>query len=707
MTTSIDIVSDSSAAAEVIHTPVDEYWEKFNYGYMIYTLSDRAIPSAYDGLKPVQRRLLYQMYLSKLLPGQKHSKSSKICSSVSGNLHPHGDVSVYGAGSLLAAYYQRTRLIDGHGAFPRVMGDVPASPRYTEMRLSSEGYELVHELSEHSVEMTPTFDGEMLEPRVLPSRFPVLLVNGAVGIAEGYSTKVPAHNPREVIALCRAMLVNPKLTTDEIVEILPGPDWGTGGCVIGAMGIAEYIETGKGRMTVRGSAEIDDKDIIVTALPSGLSSAGFQEKVREAIGSGDLPGVNDLTDLTDRRNGLRIVITVKRGHDPQEVLGILYRVTPLEDTFAASIVALDADRVPRWWSVPELIRAFLELRDSVVLRRSEHRREKARDRQHLVRGLVIVQADIDTAVAIIRKSADVPAARAGLMERFEVDETQADYVLSMQLRKLTSQDVLELRREAEELAKEITRLEKLVSSRTARRKVIDSDLSDMEKLFSDDEYARRTLLDRDAIPVSRSEGENNGGVSGSWCLSENGVFGTEGTRLKDGLGWAVFTDGRVKVTDGKNLPKPGRDVPVAPDISKLLCSGVAAEGEDLTLVTREGKIIRLDISKFTPQGVAGNGVPGIKLADADDAVVAGFTMTDGSAVLSISEKTYKVTAGSNIPVKGRNGQGVGFHVFVKGEEAVLEAYESCSGFVVNGKTVTPVSRAKSTIKGSADWQRKT
>ena len=707
MTATIDLASDAHVAADVIHTPVENYWETYQLAYQIYTLESRAIPSAYDGLKPVQRRLLYQMYLNKLAPGTKPSKSSKVCSSVSGNLHPHGDASVYGAGALLAAYYQRTRLIDGQGSFPRVQGDIPASPRYTEMRLSQEGYELVRELSEHSVSMVPTFDGEMLEPTVLPSRFPVLLVNGAVGIAEGYSTKVPAHNPREVVTLCRAMLADPKMDTDAIMEILTGPDWGSGGVVVGSSGIRDYIETGRGRMTVRGEANVEGKEIIVTSLPSGLSSQGFQEKVRDGISKGDLPGVSDLTDLTDRRNGLKIVVSVKRGHDPKDVLEGLYTYTPLEDTFAASIVALDLDRVPKWWSVPELILSFLELRDSVVLKRSEHRLDKATARQHLVKGLITVQEDIDAAVSIIRKAADVSAARDGLMSRFTIDETQADYVLSMQLRRLTSQDVLELRKEAEELDKEIGTLEKLISSRAARKKVIDKDLVDMEKLFSAAAYERCTTLDLDAVPATRDDGGANGEINAAWKLNDHGVFGAEGTPIKDGIGWAMFTDGRVKVTDGSGLRKPGKDVLVAPDISALLVSGVTTgDTPTLIMVSRKGKIARIDLSTINPQGVAGNGIAGMKLSEDDDQVIAAFIGTDSGSVLSITENTYKVTAVSDLPVKGRGGQGSGFHRFTKGDDAVLEAHYSATGFVVNGKPVEALPRVGSPKKGSSSgWSR--
>lgn len=702
MTSATDI--SAHIAAEVRDTPIVNYWEEYQYIYSIYTLSSRAIPSALDGLKPVQRRLLYQLFMEKLFPGTKPKKSAAVSSRCTATTHPHGDASVYAAAALLAAHFQRTRLVDGQGSFPRVQGDVPASPRYTEMRLSPEGYELVRELTEHSVNMVPTFDGELLEPTVLPSRFPVLLVNGAVGIAEAYSTKVPAHNPRAVLALAKAMLEDPKLDTDAIVDILGGPDWGSGGVIVGTDGIREYIETGKGRMTVRGSVSVEGKDIIVSALPPGVSSSGFQEKVRAGLANGTIEGVSDFTDLTDRRNGLRILITVKRGHTPEDVLKSLYTYTPLEDTFAASLVALDEDRVPRWWTVPELILSFLELRDSVVLKRSQHRLEKASARLHLVKGLVTIQADIDKAVSIIRQASNATTARTGLEQHFGIDEVQADHVLSMQLRRLTSQDVLELKTEAEALEKEITKLTRLVESRAARRKEIARDLDETAKLFVDPSYDRKTVIDRDAVASTRSEDGGESGVSDKWCLNDHGVFGTEGTPINKGIGWAVFTDGRVKTTDGKGLPRPGRDVLVAPDISALLVSGVAEEGRDLVLVTRRAKVIRLELGTINPQGVAGNGVAGVKLADPDDQVIAAFTVKDEGAVLSITDGRWKVTSVADIPRKGRGGQGVGFHLFVKGEDALLAAHYSDTGFEVSGKPVKAETRAKSAVKGTADWK---
>ncbi|MCB1291577.1 MAG: topoisomerase IV, partial [Mycobacterium sp.] len=664
--------------------------------------SDRAIPSAYDGLKPGQRRLLYQMYSSNLLPGNKPQKSSKVCSAVTGNLHPHGSTAMYGAAALLAADFQRVKIIDGQGAFPRIQGDIPAADRYTEMRLSPAGAALTAELSDKGVPMVDTFDGEWVEPVILPARFPVLLVNGAVGIAEGWATKVPAHNPRDVMAACRALLAKPKLSDDQLMELLPGPDWGSGGTVVGSDGLRDYITTGRGSFTVRGKVTVEGRNVVITELPPGVASSTVQERIRSLIAGGDLPGVSDMSDLTDRRNGLRIVVSAKRGHDPHQLVTALLALTPLESTFAASLVALDADRVPRWWSVRELIGAFLTLRDSVVVRRSEHRLEKVKARRHLVSGLLLVHIDIDAAVAVIRGSDTVDEARAGLCARFDIDDVQADYVLAMQLRRLTRLDVIELRTEAEKLENEFTRLTELLESPKARKKLIDAELKETAKLFEAAEFDRRTNLDFDAAPVSA--GKDNDGPrkpNAAWRLDHQGILSdSHGELLSAGLGWAVWTDGRVKFTTGAGLPTKVRDVPVAPDITGLLCAGVLPEGAHLALVTRRGKILRIDPSAVNPQGAAGNGVAGVRLAADGDEVIAALPLTgaDSEAILSVSDKGWKVTACNDIPVKGRGGGGVGFHPFISGEDMLISASVSPTGFTRNGRRVRAEARAKSTVK---------
>ena len=688
-----DLVHDVSA---------DEYWNRYQLQFALYSTSDRAIPSAYDGLKPGQRRLLYQMYSSNLLPGNKPQKSSKVCSAVTGNLHPHGSTAMYGAAALLAADFQRVKIIDGQGAFPRIQGDIPAADRYTEMRLSPAGAALTAELADKGVPMVDTFDGEWVEPVILPARFPVLLVNGAVGIAEGWATKVPAHNPRDVMAACRALLARPKLSDDELMGLLPGPDWGSGGTVVGPDGLREYITTGRGSFTVRGKVTVEGRNVVITELPPGVASSTVQERIRSLIAGGDLPGVSDMSDLTDRRNGLRIVVSAKRGHDPHQLATSLLALTPLESTFAASLVALDADRVPRWWSVRELIGAFLTLRDSVVVHRSEHRLEKVNARRHLVSGLLLVHIDIDAAVAVIRASDTVDEARAGLCARFGIDDVQADYVLAMQLRRLTRLDVIELRTEAEKLDSEYARLTELLESPKARKKLIDAELKETAKLFDAAEFDRRTTLDFDATPVvTRTVDDGPRKPNAAWRLDHQGILSdSHGELLSGGLGWAVWIDGRVKFTTGAGLPTKVRDVPVAPDITGLLCSGVLPEGAHLALVTRRGKILRIDPSAVNPQGAAGNGVAGVRMAEVGDEVIAALPLTgaDTEALLSVSEKGWKVTACTDIPVKGRGGGGVGFHPFVSGEDMLISVSVSPTGFTRNGRKVRAEARAKSTVK---------
>ena len=690
-----DLVLDQSA---------DDYWNHYQLTFALYSVSDRAIPSAFDGLKPGQRRLLYQMHDSRLLPGNKPQKSSKVCSAVTGNLHPHGGASMYGAAALMAAEFQRVKVIDGQGAFPRIQGDIPAADRYTEMRLSAPGAALTAELDDHAVPMVDTFDGEWTEPTVLPARWPVLLCNGAVGIAEGWATKVPAHNPREIMAACRALLARPNTTDDTLMKLIPGPDWGCGATVVGTAGLREYITTGRGQFTVRGTVTIDGKNVVVTELPPGVASNTVQERIRALVESGEMSGVADMSDLTDRRNGLRIVVTAKRGHSAETIRDQLLALTPLESTFAASLVALDEDRVPRWWTVRDLIGAFLHLRDSVVLRRSEHRLERVTARRHLVAGLMKIHLDIDAAVAVIRGSDTVDDARQGLQERFTIDEEQANYVLALQLRRLTKLDVVELQAEAEKLDAEFAELTELVSNPDARRKVIDQELVETAKLFKGAEFDRRTVLDPSATPVTvgDEDGSRERKVNASWRLDDRGVFSdTHGELLTAGLGWAVWTDGRVKFTTGGGLPYKIRDIPVAPDITGLLRSGVLSPGSHLALVTRRGKVLRIDPASVNPQGAAGNGVAGVKLGEGDEVIAAlPVTCANGEAMLSRSEKGWKVTEVADIPVKGRGGAGVGFHPFVAGEDALLSVSISATGFVRNGRSVRAEKRAKASVKGS-------
>jgi DNA gyrase subunit A len=342
-----------------------------------------------------------------------------------------------------------------------------------------------------------------------------------------------------------------------------------------------------------------------------------------------------------------------------------------------------------------------------VLRRSEYRLDKVTDRRHLVSGLMTIHLDIDAAVAVIRGSDTVDEARTGLQERFAIDAVQADYVLALQLRRLTKLDVIELQAEAEKLDAEFLELTELVSNPDARRVVIDNELVETAKLFKGAEFDRRTVLDFEATPTTSNTDED--GVrerksNAAWRLDDRGVFSdSHGELLTSGLGWAVWTDGRIKLTTGNGLPYKIRDIPVAPDINGLLRSGVLAPGFHLALVTRRGKVLRIDPAAINPQGAAGNGVAGVKLAD-DDEVIAALPLTceNGEAILSISEKGWKVTEVADVPVKGRGGTGVGFHPFVNGEVALLSAVVSATGFLRGKRAVRAEKRAKASVKGSGD-----
>lgn len=299
--------------------------------------------------------------------------------------------------------------------------------------------------------------------------------------------------------------------------------------MIGESGLREYITTGRGAFTVRGTVSVDGKNCIITELPPGVASNTVQERIRALVESGELSGVADMSDLTDRRNGLRIVVTAKRGHSAETIREQLLALTPLEGTFAASLVALDENRVPRWWSVRELIAAFLSLRDSVVLHRSEYRLEKVMARRHLVAGLMTIHLDIDAAVAVIRGSDTVDDARQGLQDRFAIDAVQADHVLGLQLRRLTKLDVIELQAEAEKLDAEFAELTELVSNPDARRVVIDKELVETAKLFKGPEFDRRTVLDFDATPVSSGGGEDGPGSARSTPLGASMTAGCSPT----------------------------------------------------------------------------------------------------------------------------------------------------------------------------------
>ena len=463
------------------------------YAYSV--IYARALPDARDGLKPVQRRILFQMDRMGLRPDRPHVKSSRVVGDVMGRLHPHGDTAIYEALVRLAQpFTMRLPLIDGHGNFGS-LDDGPAAPRYTEARLAEPALALTADLDEDTVDFAPNYDYTLTEPEVLPAAFPNLLVNGAAGIAVGMATNMPPHNLVEVVAAARHLLTHPEASLEELMAFVPGPDLPAGGMIVGLDGIREAYRTGRGKFLTRATAHVESvsprrKGIVVTELPYMVGPEKIIARIKEAVGSKKLQGITDVADLTDRRHGTRLVISVKNGYNPEAVLAQLYKHTPLEDSFGINNVSL-VDGQPHTLGLRELLEVFVRHRLTVFTRRTRFRLGKRRERAHLVDGLLIAILDIDEVIAVIRSSDDAATARTRLMQVFDLTEPQASYILELQLRRLTKFSVIELEKERDELAREIEALEAILADDVLLRRVVSRELAAVAEQFG---TPRRTVL---------------------------------------------------------------------------------------------------------------------------------------------------------------------------------------------------------------------
>ena len=463
------------------------------YAYSV--IYSRALPDARDGLKPVQRRILFQMTEMGLRPDRGHVKSSRVVGDVMGKLHPHGDASIYDAMVRLTQDFMlRVPLIDGHGNFGS-LDDGPAAPRYTEARLQAAALAMTEGLDEDVVDFVPNYDNSMMQPEVLPSAFPNLLVNGASGIAVGMATNMAPHNLIEVVAAARHLLDNPDATLDDLMAFVPGPDLPTGGTIIGLEGIREAYATGRGAFKTRARVSVEPitarkTGLVVTELPYLIGTERVIEKIKDGVNSKKISGISDVTDLTDRKHGMRLVIGLKTGFSPDAVLEQLYRLTPLEDNFSINNVALVGGG-PKTLGLKELLQVYLDHRLSVVTRRSEYRLSRRRERLHLVEGLLIAILDIDEVIQVIRQSDDSDQARARLIDVFELSEVQAEYILELRLRRLTKFSRIELETEADKLRAEIAQLEALLADAARIRTLVGDELEEVAERFG---TPRRTLL---------------------------------------------------------------------------------------------------------------------------------------------------------------------------------------------------------------------
>jgi DNA gyrase subunit A len=474
--------------------------EEMRASYLEYaysTIYQRALPDARDGLKPVQRRILYQMNEMGLRPDRSHVKCARVVGEVMGRLHPHGDSAIYDALARMAQpWAMRLPLVDGHGNFGSTGGDdAPAAMRYTEARLTAAAMEMVASIDEDTVDFIPNYDGSETQPEVLPAGLPNLLVNGASGIAVGMATNMAPHNLGEVIAAARYLLRNPDATLDALMRYIPGPDLPTGGRIVGLEGIREAYETGRGIFRTRATATVEQltprrTGIVVTELPYTIGPEKVMARIKDLVQAKKLNGVADLKDLTDRTRGLRLVIEVRSGFNPDAVLAELYRLTPMEETFGINNVAL-VDGQPRVLGLRELLEIYVAHRLEVTRRRTEYRRRKRAERLHLVDGLVIALLNIDEVIQVIRSSDDAAAARERLMTIFELSEIQAQYILDTPLRRLTRYDRLELEREQDVLRAEIAELTAILESEARLRELVSDELAEVAKKFA---TPRRTVL---------------------------------------------------------------------------------------------------------------------------------------------------------------------------------------------------------------------
>ncbi|HEY0935396.1 MAG TPA: DNA topoisomerase IV subunit A [Trebonia sp.] len=474
--------------------------EEMRGSYLEYAYSviySRALPDARDGLKPVQRRILYSMNEMGLRPAAAHVKCARVVGEVMGRLHPHGDSAIYDAMVRLAQpWAMRLPLIDGHGNFGSLGGDdAPAAMRYTECRPTEAAMAMVESIDEETVDFGANYDGRETEPQVLPAAIPNLLVNGTAGIAVGMATNMAPHNLTEVITAARYLLKHPDASLDQLMKYVPGPDLPTGGRIVGLDGVREAYETGRGIFKTRATATIEQLNarktgIIVTELPYGVGPEKVVTRIKDLVQAKKITGISDLKDLTDRNRGLNLVIEVRAGFNPDAVLAELYRLTPMEETFGINNVAL-LDGQPRTLGLRELLRIYIEHRLEVTRRRCEFRRRKRQDRLHLVDGILVALLHIDEVIQVIRTSDDSAEARRRLMQIFDLSDIQAAYILDTPLRRLTRFDKLELEREQEVLRAEIAALTEILDHEDRLKDLVSGEMADVAKKFG---TPRRTVL---------------------------------------------------------------------------------------------------------------------------------------------------------------------------------------------------------------------
>ncbi len=717
--------------------------EEMKASYLEYSYSviyARALPDARDGFKPVQRRILFQMDQMGLRPDKGHVKSSRVVGDVMGKLHPHGDTAIYDAMVRMAQpFTMRLPLVDGHGNFGS-LDDGPAASRYTEVRLAPAALAMTGSLDEDVVDMVPNYDNTLQQPDVLPAAIPNLLVNGASGIAVGMATNMPPHNLVEVIAGARHLLLHPDASLDDLMRFIPGPDLPEGGKIVGLEGIREAYATGRGIFRTRATSHIENvtarkKGIVFTELPFGVGPEKVIDKLKDAIGAKKVKGVTGAQNLTDRHHGMRLVVEVKNGFNPEAVLAQLYKYTPLEDSFGINNVAL-VDGKPQTLGLKELLRVFLDHRVTVTRRRTQFRLNKAQHDLHLVTGLLIAVLNIDEVIAVIRSADDVSAARQRLQQVFDLTEIQAEYILELRLRRLTKYSQIELEARRDELLAQIEELTAILATPEALRQVVSDELAEVARTFGtprrtvlleSDGFAEATAAQK-AMPLEIADGPCWVMLSGTGLVARtadgeaperlgaraahDAIVSTVPATVRGDIG--VLTSlGRVHRLEVLPIPAlpsaatapslaggtPLRELVVLEKTEQALALVDLTDGATpLALATRDGRIKRV------------NGPhPGkdvwdvISLMDGD-VVVAGTHCADDDQIVLIASDAQLLRFGADaVRAQGRSGQGIagirladGAHVIALG---VVPGDDVAGSYVV---TISGSSDAlEGTVPGSA------
>ncbi|WP_431962560.1 DNA gyrase/topoisomerase IV subunit A [Actinacidiphila sp. bgisy160] len=638
---------------------VDEMQGSFlEYAYSV--IYSRALPDARDGLKPVHRRIVYQMNEMGLRPERGFVKCARVVGEVMGKLHPHGDASIYDALVRMAQpFSMRVPLVDGHGNFGSLGNDdPPAAMRYTECRTAPAAMLMVESIDEDTVDFTPNYDGQEQEPVALPAAYPNLLVNGASGIAVGMATNMPPHNLGEVIAAARHLIRHPNADLETLMRHVPGPDLPTGGRIVGLDGIRDAYETGRGTFKIRATVSVEDvtarrKGLVVTELPFTVGPEKVISKIKDLVGSKKLQGIADVKDLTDREHGLRLVIEVKNGFHPEAVLEQLYKLTPMEESFGINNVAL-VDGQPLTLGLKELLEVYLDHRFEVVRRRSEFRRGKRRDRLHLVEGLLVALVDIDEVISIIRSSDNAAQAKERLIERFALSEIQTQYILDTPLRRLTRFDRIELESERDRLTAEIEELTRILESDAELRKLVSAELAAVAKKYATE---RRTLLMEPgaapvtAVPLEVADDPCRVLLSSTGLLARTANGGAlapgDGKRVKhDVIVSAIPTTARADIgvvtSTGRLLRLAVIDLPILPEPSGAPnLAGGAPLAEFLSLEPDEQVLCLTTLDESSPglalgteQGVVKRVVPDYP-ANKDDLEV--IALKEGDRIVGAVE----------------------------------------------------------------------